>query len=617
MFALAAGGLGVVGGIVWLILFLLQPHRPGLITIAAKPQYADQLDVPYDPYGWLGAKRLIAWGKSGEGHRQAPKVLAVEPEWVDDWDRWVDKLRGEKVDPVVIYVGLHGGVGPDGTPVLYTGRNPRANEGPATVSLTELIDRLAAVNKRKVLVLDVARGLPDPTLGEVDLDFVRAVKSDAMRAKIRGTPDLLVICGADDGQRGWESADLGMTALAYQLMKGLSGAAAPPDMRSFTAADLFAYVRREVGEWAKNNRPAAQEPLILPDPAEDNRATAGYDQRKFLVPDARPADVGAPAAARPEKARERWDKCAELARLVPGPATYTPLTWRRYRELLFRYEAAALAGDDEGLGVLGNAIDQAVGRIEAGLRLDLTSAGWTLPLPAAAGKAAPDSLSDALWRATDQTAPPELRAAADKVAGLVRTRPQRPTEAQFLLMTDHFHSKVLARAGGPVGRPVEAGRPDSYGGRTGGGRRPPGRGVVPVQRVRLAAGPDRGARHGRRPPAGRGRAVRRGRRRPELPQGVPGRVRRRREGVRRRPGRGEARAGRTTRGTSCSPSCRSSPAGSPRPMSRPTSTGRPSSCGPGGTTSRRNSTPWRPRRFCPRLPTGRSGPNGRPPLPPD
>src|SRR5688500_18276955 len=110
LFALAATGLGVVGGIVWLIYFLLQPVRPGLITIAARPQYADQLDVPYDPYGWLSAKRLIAWAKAGEGNRQAPRVLAGEPEWADDWGRWADKLRAEKADPVVIYVGLHGGV---------------------------------------------------------------------------------------------------------------------------------------------------------------------------------------------------------------------------------------------------------------------------------------------------------------------------------------------------------------------------------------------------------------------------------------------------------------------------------------------------------------------------
>ena len=73
LFALAAGGVAVVGGIVWLILLLLQPYRPGLIALAADPrQAADQLDVPYDPYGWLSAKRLLAWARaSGRPARAA------------------------------------------------------------------------------------------------------------------------------------------------------------------------------------------------------------------------------------------------------------------------------------------------------------------------------------------------------------------------------------------------------------------------------------------------------------------------------------------------------------------------------------------------------------------
>src|SRR4051794_7781778 len=86
MFALAAGGVAVVGGIVYLILMLLVPYRPGLIVIAADPsEAADRLDVPYDPYGWTSAKRLIEWGKAANAaDKKSPRMLNDDaPHWLD------------------------------------------------------------------------------------------------------------------------------------------------------------------------------------------------------------------------------------------------------------------------------------------------------------------------------------------------------------------------------------------------------------------------------------------------------------------------------------------------------------------------------------------------------
>jgi len=293
LLGLAAGGVAIVGGIIFLIWLLINPGRPGLIVIAADPtQAADRLDVPYDPYGWLSAKRLIEWGKSANNaHKKSPLVLAENPEWLDDpqgddsWV-WIDKVRRDsKIDPVVIYVGLHGGVSADNRPFLYTGRVD-AKGVPVAVQVSEVVNKIAAEaglkDKRKVLILDTSRGLPDPNLGEVSHDFVRAVRDDAeLHDKIKKAPHLVVVCGADQGQRAWESADLGMTSLAYHLMKGLGGEATPKDRSAFTTADLFAYVKREVNTWAKNNRPSGQEPVLFPD---DDRADTDYGKRKFIKP---------------------------------------------------------------------------------------------------------------------------------------------------------------------------------------------------------------------------------------------------------------------------------------------------------------------------------------------
>jgi hypothetical protein len=467
MLALAAGGVAVLGGLIYLIWLLIVPARPGLITIAANPAAAavDRLDVPYDPYGWLSAESLVRWGKAANASdNRSPKVLADEPEWLDQGDdswEWIDKLRKDtKIDPVVIYVGLHGGVSAEGKPFLYTGRTD-ATGAPATVRVGEIVKKLGADEairkKRKVLVLDVSRGVPDPNLGEVHHDFVRAAREDAdLQDQIRQTPQFVVICAAGAGQRAWESADLGMTTLAYHLMKGLAGEAAQKDRSAFTAADLFEYVKRETNTWAKNNRPTGQEPILFPDRSTDDRAVSDYGKRTFFTFKggvSKPDDVLRPGpAAVPGEVRERWNACAKLAAGYPSPAAYTPLGWRRFRELMLRYEQAAMAGEADGQKKLGAALDRTADQIEHGLKLGLTSTGWLLPLPAAA--AAPEPAADGLPAALKGMAAAggaeSLRSSVDRIRSAATARQPRPLEAHELLVTEHFFADAAVKEEPPA-----------------------------------------------------------------------------------------------------------------------------------------------------------------------
>lgn len=467
LLGLAGLAMSVVAGIIILIWYLQVPNQPGLIVVAANPaQAADRLDVPYDPYGWLSAQRLLDWANASQkvDQKRAPKVLTSEPQWLDgvnadDTWNWIDQLAADpKADPVVVYVGLHGGVAADEHPVLYTGRVNRKGEA-ATIRVADLLDKLeanpAAREKRKVLILDVARGLPDPHLGEVHHNFVAALMKDsALQEKIRNAPRLSVICGAGPGQRAWESADLGMTSLAYQLMKGLSGEACPARFESFDAKNLVDYLQRETSTWAKNNRPTSQDIVVLPDPNADARLVEEYKNRKFILINNSPdlSTILKPGSAQlPDAVKTEWERCERLATAAPRPRQDSPQHWRRYRELLLRYEQAALAGDSDGQTKLALVLDQLANQIERHRTLPLTSTGWSLPMPrAAAQDAANDDLNEVLQRLAQATRTDSLAAAAREVAGRVANRPFRPIEAHLLLMTDFFYTKTGV-SDGPTG----------------------------------------------------------------------------------------------------------------------------------------------------------------------
>lgn len=454
MFILGVGGAAAVAGIVWLILLLMAGKRPGLIAIAADPTYeaskgVARLDVPYDPYGWHSAQRLLDWAKAVAKDDNTPKALGEKPYWLDDQlDDWADQIGKEaNIDPVIVYVALPGGVNRAGDPILYAGRDAaspvREADRPA-VQLDKIIDKLdeKAPKKRKLLVLDVGRNLPDPNVGEISSDFSRAVKKK-LGAKIAANPTLAVVLAADENQRAWDSADLGMTALSYHLLKTLAQGAGRENMASFRADELFESLRREVEQWSKNNRPTQQVPQMIPPPGEwDEGRKAKYAERKFF----KPADGGPPLAdfvrpapmTPPNELREEWRAAADLAGRLPRPATYTPVAWRRYRELLLRFEQATMAGDADAANNLRNPLKATRDEIERGLDLKVDAAGYLLPLAAGTGRPAPAAAGvDAAQRAAT------LAEAAAKAKAALNGDARTPVEVHLPAMLHHYVKEVL------------------------------------------------------------------------------------------------------------------------------------------------------------------------------
>ena len=449
---LALGGCAVaaVVGVVVLLQIPAKPQRAGLIAVAGDPAAAARLDVPYDPAGWLSAARLLEAVANNPDDKAIGPVAGGEKAFALDEEKWRDAVRqNSKVDPVVVYVGLAGGVNRQGEAVLHTGRADRPPVRVADVvkSLTD-----AAGAKRVVLVLDVGRQPPDPNLGEVSPDFGRAVREDkALNDDIAKTKTLAVVLATDNDARAWDSPDHGLTMLAHALRNGLLGGAGRAGYESFGVLELMKAVEADVERMSTNQRPTAQRPLLLPPPAEwaDAARAREFADGLFYKPPARDFAAAYPASLEPPaKLKEYWDDAQRLARPEgrPAPWVYTPAAWRRYRELGLRLEQAAVAGDAEGQAVLEAAVKLEAERIVAGTGVALKASGLhALPLAAALGRppAAGGGLAPSFRSAaTLADLATQLRDAPD-------LKPRPPTEAHLPLMLHHYATQVVPAAVAP------------------------------------------------------------------------------------------------------------------------------------------------------------------------
>ncbi|HEX4590802.1 MAG TPA: hypothetical protein VH120_12770, partial [Gemmataceae bacterium] len=258
------GGLGCVALIVVLI-YWLRPQRGACLVLVGADPVADvvNLDAPLDVYGWHGGERLAGWSDAAaktehtSRSKLTPQLVTdgiTTPESVRpaDLPSFLQKLEKRELNPLILYLGLHGGADAAG-PFLFTANGER-------LYLRELIEGFAGPrlkDKQVVLLIDSARLTPDPALGVLHPDCVRALKALDDEKLFDKVPNLVVICGSDAGERGWSAEEWGTTGFAEMLLRGLSGAAAPSQGAVINAADLFSYVREQTYNWSQATRPTA------------------------------------------------------------------------------------------------------------------------------------------------------------------------------------------------------------------------------------------------------------------------------------------------------------------------------------------------------------------------
>lgn len=464
---LLGGTLACLGGIVWLVLYLWPTPQPCLVAVSADPAAdAPRLDVPLDLYGWQTAQEFLKLGRERAG--QATRWVGRSPTPPADDDNplrlpaskdglpdWANRLKG--FDPLVIYVGLHGGTDGSGQPFLFTGGGNR-------LPVADLIATLAAdplKSKKKVLILDCGRLPPDPVYGQVHDDF--AARVAGLNQAVQACPNLVVLCGASDGQRGWESEELRLTSFGHAVLRSLRGDIDTGGNNVITAQALFESVLQKTREWAQHNRPAAQEPFLLPEGKEGATRAAAIDLGPR--PDPPPAGPAPTPAPLPPALAQHWAEHDRLAGQTPGPAAHAPRAWRRYRELLLRYEQAVRLGAQPTADRLTPALAAARGDVERAAVGRLESARGSVALWAAvnAGGAVPTEADLANFpQAEDKQiayAARVLRQFDDaagslpdrlaRVAALLRKfdpPDRRPAEAHLPVMAEDFYARVLGQS---------------------------------------------------------------------------------------------------------------------------------------------------------------------------
>ncbi|HEY2909213.1 MAG TPA: hypothetical protein VGI99_03155, partial [Gemmataceae bacterium] len=375
---------------------------PVLLVIAADPA-ADAADLatPIDPYGWLSSKDIVKWSQRYESEAPPDKKRHVPrasdgsdilknnetiktsqdlANWAVGEARHSGKFK-KPSETAIIYFGLHTGADAKG-PFLYANKGRKFHVEELLQSLSE------AMGATKVLVLfDPGRLPPNPAIGQLDDGFAEGVK--AMDAKIAGYGNLSVMLGCDAGERAWQSEEWQRTAFAHAVIEGLSGKAQPTNERDITARDLFTYVSEATATWTQRNRPTTQHPILLPSSsAGEERAAAVKLTLHHDLAEQQPPTGRDPAPA----IREQWQKYGEFAfGKAPTPEVFAPRHWRRYRELLLRFELVARAGDDAARAAVEDALTKEAGEIRRAQRSPIVneSARASTPMWQAGAKEPP------------------------------------------------------------------------------------------------------------------------------------------------------------------------------------------------------------------------------------
>jgi hypothetical protein len=434
------------GFLVWACFWLAPPRAAALVLVGAG--YETNLAIPHNAYGRETLRALAGLaGGPPKPFSWLSGVLHLKHEPIElrtdtAWDRPLDRVD-EKT--VVLFLALHGGSDGRGAYLLTQDADPLAPDAePADdagagrrnrLRLTEVLDRLAQLpaGKNKVLILDATQVTADWSQGMLHNDFARAVQD--LEPRVKQIPNLIVLSASGPDQRSWVSDDLRQSVFGYYVVEGLRGAADANGDGRINAWELYQYVAANVERWARANRDALQQPVLLPWAEAGERRAQGMHLTLVRQPYQALDPAQGPPWAPPPELLQTWEQARQLSSLVPAPFVTTPRLWREYQAALLRYEQLLRAGDRENAEAVAGRVRDLDRDIRQAPRLDLTSVGNTLAMPALAGGAAPPSpgdkeqLRDFLDGLTDAMPASEFQ---QRWTALLKGRPSDPLSLEFL-----------------------------------------------------------------------------------------------------------------------------------------------------------------------------------------
>jgi hypothetical protein len=213
------------------------------------------------PIPWIDADRKAVQGvkvftrlAGGEDRTQTPPKEVIEVR--------LKALRLLKPgDAVVVYLAAYARVDDRGkVQVLAYDSEPYRPE--TLLPLDAVLGRLKECPaRRKLLVLDVMRGTPDPS----DLGGTADGVADLVRGELASQADthLFVLGACSPGQTGLWSEAPGRSVFAHFFGLGLTDPQADTDGdRAVSVKELARYLDRKVDQWAGHYRDASQRPFL-------------------------------------------------------------------------------------------------------------------------------------------------------------------------------------------------------------------------------------------------------------------------------------------------------------------------------------------------------------------
>lgn len=383
---------------------LVRPPRP-LTVVTLGADYAENLSVPHNAYGWSSLQAISALC----GERRT-SLWATEPcfrgptepirfDNASHLDEAIDRMKGEAA---VLVISLHGGADEQGAYLLDDGCSP---DGPTSgrIRLTDLLERLGRLpaSQSKLLVLESTAAPAKTAYGEAENGFPAALR--ALNGSIAAIPNLVVFSASDVGQRAWHEPVLGRTVFLSTLLESLRGAACDRNQDGrFSAEELVTHVISTVAARTSVTRERTQTPMLLPEGAEGIARAA----RMELNPAKRTYDFAAPPPplVSTEEVTACWENVRHLKATLPCPERTATIPWRRYRRLAIRYEQLVFAGATES----AQRVADRMADLESDLRRDALAGG---------------RLGDPIQLA-DQEGPPELAALAGRAMARLAAAPE-------------------------------------------------------------------------------------------------------------------------------------------------------------------------------------------------
>ncbi|HQR05936.1 MAG TPA: hypothetical protein PLN21_03885 [Gemmatales bacterium] len=344
--SLALSVLMCMAVMVFLYLLWRPPEQTSIIIVAARPSAdATDLRAPLDFHGWEGCQKLMRYVKDAKDIKAA-EILPKDKDHLSLSDQnslleLVTLVQNSKTSRVIVYFGLFGFAGEHG-PCLFGSHG----EIIQVSKIIEELGKVAGKGKDIVLLFDAARLPVAPELGVLRNDFVSSLKEN-LGEKIKNTNHLAVICSSSPEERAWNSDEWGCSVFLQQVIEALRGKAKGKS-DDITLIQFFKTVEEETKRWTQLRFVSPQIPtLFCSDEMKSEKSPVIVTQQNKHEPLKDTEASNAPgydwvvnADTHLEKLKKHYIDTSNLAKARPHPAVYTPVSWRRYRELLVRLEQA-------------------------------------------------------------------------------------------------------------------------------------------------------------------------------------------------------------------------------------------------------------------------------------